>query len=88
MGSGCRRHAAAKAQREIDREHVHDVVESDLLILIAQLLTVVREALLIGRDTFLVLDFGLDIVNNVAGLNIGSDGLAGQRMHKDLHTSM
>ena len=42
------------------------------------------QALLIRRDTFLVLDIGLDIVNSFAGLNIGSDGLAGLDLEHEI----
>ena len=33
-----------------------------------------NETLLVGRDTFLVLDLGLDIVDGVRGLNLEGDG--------------
>ena len=45
------------------------------------------ESLLIGRDTFLVLNLGLDVFNGVRWLNIKSDGLASQGLDEDLHTS-
>ena len=32
-----------------------------------------------------VLDLGLHVVDGVAGLHIKGDGLASQRLHKDLH---
>jgi hypothetical protein len=35
------------------------------------------QALLVGRDTLLVLDLGLDIVDSIAGLDLKGDGLAG-----------
>jgi len=34
------------------------------------------ESLLVGRDTFLVLDFGLHVLDGVGLLNIKSDSLA------------
>ena len=33
------------------------------------------------------LDFGLDVLNGVAGFNLEGDGLAGQSLHEDLHST-
>merc|ERR1719412_2742134 len=38
-------------------------------------------------DALLVLDLGLDILYGIAGLDLEGDGLAGQRLYEDLHTS-
>ena len=54
---------------------------------ILKLLASEDEALLVGRNALLVLDLGLDIVNGVGGLDLEGDGLAGQGLDKDLHTS-
>merc|ERR1712232_332752 len=54
---------------------------------IFQLLASEDKALLIWRNSFLVLDFGLDVVNCVRCLHIESDGLACQSLHKDLHAA-
>lgn len=43
------------------------------------------EALLIGRDSLLVLDLGLDIVDGVRGLDLKGDGLSGEGLNEDLH---
>src|ERR1700733_5921714 len=45
------------------------------------------ESLLIGGNTLLVLDLGLDVLNGVTGLDIKSDGLSGEGLDEDLHTS-
>ena len=45
------------------------------------------QSLLVWRDAFLVLDFGLDILDRVAGFNFEGDGFTGQGFHKDLHTA-
>ena len=45
------------------------------------------ETLLVWRDTLFVLDFGLDVLDGVAGLNLQSDSFAGQHLHEDLHTT-
>ena len=42
---------------------------------------------MIGRDTFFILDFGLDSLNGVSGLHFQGDGLAGEGLHEDLHTT-
>ena len=45
------------------------------------------EALLIWRDTFLVLNLGLDILNGVGGFDVQSDGLASESLDEDLHAT-
>jgi len=52
---------------------------------IFELLAGEDQALLVGGDSLLVLDFGLDIVDGVAGLNLEGDSLAREGLHKDLH---
>ena len=43
--------------------------------------------MLIRGDSLLVLDLCLNVVNGVGWLHIQSDGLSGQGLDKDLHTS-
>ena len=45
------------------------------------------QTLLVWRDTFFVLDFGFDILNGVRGFNFKGDGLAGQGLNENLHTT-
>ena len=52
-----------------------------------KLLTGEDKSLLIWGNSFLVLDFGLHVIDGVTGLHIESDGLAGQGLDEDLHTS-
>jgi len=52
-----------------------------------QLLSSEDESLLIGGDSLLVLDLGLDIFNGVRWLNVKSDGLSSQSLDEDLHAS-
>jgi len=54
---------------------------------ILKLLAGENQALLVRRDTLLVLDLALDIVDGVRGLDLKGDGLAGERLNKDLHTA-
>ena len=52
---------------------------------ILKLLACEDQALLVGGNTFLILDLSLDVLNGVGGLNIQGDGLASQGLHEDLH---
>merc|ERR1712013_500191 len=54
---------------------------------ILKLLSSKDQALPIRRNAFLVLNFGLHIVNGIGGFDIQSDGLSSQGLHEDLHTS-
>ena len=52
-----------------------------------KLLSGENESLLIGRNSFLVLDLSLDGLNGVTGLNVQSDGLSGEGLDEDLHST-
>ena len=52
-----------------------------------ELLSGEDESLLIGRDTFLVLDLGLDVLDGVRWLNVEGVGLTGEGLDEDLHTT-
>merc|ERR1711907_774619 len=52
-----------------------------------ELLTSEDQSLLIRGDTFLVLDLSLDVFNGVRGFNIEGDGLSGQGLDENLHTT-
>ena len=54
---------------------------------ILKLLACEDQALLIGGNTFLVLDLGLHVLNGIGGLNIQSDGLTSEGLDEDLHGS-
>jgi len=54
---------------------------------ILKLLSSENESLLIWRNTFLVLDLGLDVFNGVSWLDIKGDGLTSQGLDEDLHTT-
>jgi len=54
---------------------------------ILKLLSSKDQSLLIWRDTFLVLDLSLYILNGVARLHLQSDCLACKSLDEDLHTS-
>jgi len=54
---------------------------------ILELLSSEDESLLVWRDTFLVLDLGLDVLDGISWLDIKSDGLSSEGFDEDLHSS-
>ena len=52
---------------------------------VLELLAGENQSLLVRRDTLLVLDLGLDVVDRVSRLDLKGDRLASQRLDKDLH---
>ena len=54
---------------------------------ILKLLACEDQALLIGGNTFLILDLSLHVLDSIGSLNIESDGLAGKGLDEDLHGS-
>ena len=54
---------------------------------VLELLSSEDESLLIGWDTLLVLDLGLDVLDGICWLDIKGDGLTSESLDKDLHTT-
>merc|ERR1712014_503509 len=54
---------------------------------ILELLSSEDKSLLIGWDTFLVLDLSLDVLDGVRWLNFEGDGLTGEGLDENLHTT-
>merc|ERR1711878_236161 len=54
---------------------------------IFELLSSEDKSLLIGWDSFLVLDLGLNVLNGVRWLDIEGDGLSSESLDEDLHTT-
>merc|ERR1712188_357848 len=52
-----------------------------------QLLSGEDQSLLIRRDTFLVLDLGLDVFNGIRGFDVEGNGLTSQGLDENLHTT-
>ncbi|KAF7650041.1 hypothetical protein LDENG_00131340, partial [Lucifuga dentata] len=77
-------HASSQTQNKMEGRLFLDVVVGEGAA-IFKLLTSKDQTLLVWRDAFLILDFGLDILNGVAWLNLQGDGLACQGLYKDLH---
>ena len=78
--------AATESQHEVESGLLLDVVVRKSSAIL-ELLSSEDESLLIGGDALLVLDLGLDVLNSVRRLNIEGDGLAGEGLGEDLHTS-
>ena len=55
--------------------------------MVLELRTSEDESLLVWWDTFLVLDLGLDIFDGVGWLDVEGDGLSGQSLDENLHTT-
>ena len=77
-------HPTTEAQHKVQRRLLLDVVVRQSAAVL-QLLARKDEALLVRGNTLLVLDLRLHIVNRVGRLHLERDGLARQRLHKDLH---
>ena len=71
---------------KVERRLLLDVVVGQGAAVL-ELLASKDEALLIGRDTLLVLNLRLDVVDGVGRLHLEGDSLASQRLDKDLHTA-
>merc|ERR1719486_1839109 len=54
---------------------------------VLQLLSSKDQSLLIWGDSLLVLDLGLDVLDAVGRFDLEGDGLAGEGLDEDLHTS-
>merc|ERR1719158_1030026 len=52
---------------------------------ILKLLSSKDQSLLVWRDSLLVLDLGLDILDGVTWLDLEGDGLSREGLHEDLH---
>ena len=79
-------HTATETENQVEGGLLLDVVVTKGAAIL-KLLSGEDETLLIWRDAFLVLNFGLHVVNGVAWLNLKGDGLASQGLHEDLHTT-
>src|SRR5210317_374296 len=79
-------HTSTKTKDQVKSGLLLDVVVRESTAIL-QLLSGKDQTLLIRGDSLLILNLGLDIVNGVRWLNIKSDGLTGEGLDKDLHTS-
>jgi len=79
-------HTTSESEDEMKSGLLLDVVigESSSIF---ELLSSEDESLLIWRDSFLVLDLCLDVLNSVCWLDIKGDGLSSESLDEDLHTT-
>jgi len=75
---------AAKSEDEMESRLLLDVVVGQGATVL-ELLAGKDQTLLVRRNSFLVLDLALDIVNGVGGLDLKGDGLAREGLYKNLH---
>jgi streptomycin 6-kinase len=78
--------AAAKSEDKVKGRFLLDVVVGQSAT-VFQLLTSEDKTLLVRRNTFLVLDLGLDIVDGIRGLNLKGNSLSSEGLDEDLHTT-
>merc|ERR1719206_403171 len=77
-------HAASQPKDEVESRLLLDVVVRQGPA-IFQLFPSKDQPLLVWRNSFLVLDFSLDVLNRIRGLHFQGDCLASQCLHEDLH---
>jgi len=79
-------HSTSESEDEMESGFLLDVVvwEGSSVF---KLLTSEDKSLLIGWDSLLVLNLGLNILNGVGWLNVQGDGFSSEGLDKDLHTS-
>ena len=78
--------STTETKDKVERRFLLDVVIRKSASIL-ELLTGKDQTLLVRRDSFLVLNLGLDIINGIRSLDIKSNGLSSQSLDKDLHTS-
>jgi hypothetical protein len=69
-------HATTETEDQVKGGLLLDIVIAQGTAIL-ELLASEDKALLIGRNAFFILDLALDIVDGIAGLDLKSDGLAG-----------
>ena len=79
-------HTSSKSEDEMKGGLLLDVVVREGSSIL-ELLSGEDESLLIWGNSFLVLDLCLDVLNGICWLDIEGDGLTGECLYKDLHTS-
>jgi hypothetical protein len=77
-------HTTSKSEDQMESGLLLDVVVGEGSSIL-KLLSSEDESLLIWRDTFLVLDFSLDVFNGVCWFDIEGDGLTSEGLNEDLH---
>ena len=78
--------ATTKAEDQVESRLLLDVVIREGAAVL-ELLSSEDKTLLVRGDSFLVLDLLLHGLNCVGGLDLEGDGLSGQSLHEDLHST-
>ena len=79
-------HSTAKAEHEVQRRFLLDVVVRKRAAVL-ELLAGKDQALLIGGNALLVLDLLLHVLDGVRRLDVEGDGLAREGLDEDLHST-
>jgi len=79
-------HTTSESEDQVQSRLFLDVVVGQSSA-VFELLSSENQSLLIWRDTFFVLDFGLYVLDGVGRLNLEGDGFSGESFNKNLHTS-
>jgi len=77
---------AAETEDQVEGRLFLDVVILESAAIL-KLLAGEDESLLVWGDAFLILDFGLHVLDSVGLLHIKGDGLASKGLHEDLHST-
>jgi hypothetical protein len=77
-------HTSSQAQHQVQSGLLLNIVIGKSPTIL-QLLPSKDQTLLIRRNSFLILDLHLNIVDGIRALHLKRDGLARQSLHKDLH---
>merc|ERR1711971_333641 len=78
--------SSTKTQDQVKSGLLLDVVITEGTSIL-ELLPGKDETLLVRRNSFLVLDLGLYVVDGIGWFHIKSNGLSGQSLHENLHSS-
>ena len=76
-------HTSTETENQVKSGLLLDVVVGQSATIL-ELLSGKDKTLLIGGDSFLVLDLGLDVVDGVGRLHLEGDRLAGEGLHENL----
>jgi hypothetical protein len=79
-------HSSSKSEDEMESGLLLDVVVLEGSA-VFELLTGEDKSLLVWGNSFLILDLGLDSLNGIGLLNLEGDGLSGEGLDEDLHTT-
>jgi len=79
-------HTSSESEHKMESRFFLDVVVGESSA-VFKLFSSENESLLVWWDSFLVLNFSLDIFNGICWLDIESDGLSSKGLDEDLHTS-